>query len=81
MFHDNLSEFRRGWKFWLTPPPSLRSKAYQVTREVLPYIRARLAFELDHAKFPIVMEVVSYILSIIWTIIVDFLFYVVTAEC
>ena len=23
----------------------------QVIREVLPYIRARLAFELDHAKF------------------------------
>lgn len=37
----------------------------QVIRDVLPYIRARLAFELDHAKFPIVMEVVSYILSII----------------
>lgn len=52
----------------------------QVIRDVLPYIRARLAFELDHAKFPIVMEVVSYILSIIWTIIVDLLFYVVTAE-
>ena len=52
----------------------------QVLRDVLPYIRARLAFELDHAKFPIVMEVVSYILSIIWTIIVDLLFYVVTAE-
>ena len=52
----------------------------QVIREVLPYIRARLAFELDHAKFPIVMEVVSYILSIIWTIIVDLLFYVENAE-
>ena len=52
----------------------------QMIREVLPYIRARLAFELDHAKFPIVMEVVSYILSIIWNIIVDLLFYVVTAE-
>ena len=54
MFRDNLGESRRGWKFGLTPPPSLRSKAYQVIWEVLPNIRARLAFKLGHAKFPIV---------------------------
>ena len=79
MFHDSLSETVEAEDSRLLRVSDQRRN--QVLREVLPYIRARLAFELDHAKFPIVMEVVSYILSIIWNIIGDFLFYVVTAEC
>ena len=48
-----LSETRRGWKFGLTPPPSLRSKAHNMIQEILPYIRARFVLKLDHDKFPI----------------------------
>ena len=49
----SLSETRRGWKFGLTPLPSLRSKAHKAIREILPYIRAGFAFKLGHANFPI----------------------------
>ena len=52
MFTLSLSETRWGWKFGLTPLPSLRSKAHKVIREILPYIRARFAFKLGHADFP-----------------------------
>ena len=48
----SLSETRRGWKFGLTPFPSLRSKAYEVIREILLYVRAQFAFILGHAHFP-----------------------------
>ena len=63
MFHDSLSETVEAEDSCLLRVSDQRRN--QVLREVLPYIRARLAFELDHAKFPIVMEVVSYMLSII----------------
>ena len=48
----SLSETCRGWKFWLTPPPSLRSKAHKVIWEILLYIRSQFAFKLGHANFP-----------------------------
>ena len=48
---SSLSETRRGWRFLLTPLPSLRSKAHKVIREILPYIRAQFAFKLGHANF------------------------------
>ena len=48
----SLSETCRGWKFGLTPHPSLRSKAHKVIRENLPYIRSQFAFKLSHANFP-----------------------------
>ena len=48
----SLSETRWGWKFGLTPLPSLRSNTHKVIREILPYIQARFSFKLGHAKFP-----------------------------
>ena len=42
----SLSETGQCWKFWLTPLPSLRSKAHKVIWEILPRIEARFAFKL-----------------------------------
>ena len=61
------SETRRGWKFGLTPLPSLKSTAHQVNREILPYIRARFAFKmlylyltLGHRRVRIIIKIICY---------------------
>ena len=48
----SLSKTLQGWKFGLTPLPSLRSKAHKVIPENLPYIGSLFAFKLGHANFP-----------------------------
>ena len=49
---SSLRETLQGWKFWLTPRPSLRSMTHKVIRENLLYIPALFAFKLGHAIFP-----------------------------
>ena len=44
----SLGETRWGWKFGLTPLPSLRSKAHNLAV----HIWAQFAFKLSHANFP-----------------------------
>ena len=46
----------------MTPLPSLRSKAQNVIRENLPYLRSRFAFKLGHANFPFCINCLNTIL-------------------
>ena len=50
--YTSLSETCQGWRFGLTPLPSLRSKAHKVIQEILPYIPVQYPIKLGHAKFP-----------------------------
>ena len=66
MRSSRLSETRRGWKFGLMPPPSLRWKAHKVIKKILTYIRAQFAFKLGHCNFPICINYIhttAYYLS------------------